>query len=95
MKCVAQMPEPVATAACKIHAQRLRPLDFRDMAYRYQAVQLVSADHYCKQDEPVIVLISDAVDNPIHRRPMAQPGATLIGQASAVGASLVFRLSSC
>ena len=43
MKCVAQMPEPVATAVCRIHAHRLSPLDFDDMAYRYQAIQLVRA----------------------------------------------------
>jgi hypothetical protein len=31
-KCVAQMPDPVATAVWSIHAQRLRPLDRDDIA---------------------------------------------------------------
>jgi hypothetical protein len=32
MKCVAQMPEPAATAVCSAQAQRLKPRELDDMA---------------------------------------------------------------
>ena len=71
MKCVAQMPQPVAAPASASHAWRARPrASAGTMKQAYSDEAREQADDACQCNEPPVVLAREAREDTEHEPPI-------------------------